>query len=79
VAKKPIAPKKKPAPKPKGEGFRWGFQWGKVVSGGLMLLIGLGIIGAFLLVGRLNFWGIGIAGLGLITMLLGVIGEEGVW
>jgi hypothetical protein len=32
-------------------GFRWGVQWGKFGSGLVMLLIGLGITGGFLLVG----------------------------
>jgi len=60
-------------------GFRWGFQWGKVVSGALMTLVGLGLIGVFLLGGRLSLWGVGLVCVGLVTMLLGVIGEEGVW
>jgi hypothetical protein len=44
-----------------------------------MLLIGLGITGGFLLVGRLSIWGLVLAGIGAVTMLLGLIGEEGVW
>lgn len=60
-------------------GIRWGFDWGKVGSGGVMLLIGGGISLALFFAGRINFWAIGIAIVGLVTMLNGLIGEEGIW
>jgi len=45
----------------KRPGFRWGFQWGKVGSGALMLLIGGGISLALWQADRINFWAIGIS------------------
>lgn len=58
---------------------RWGFQWGKVGSGAVMLLIGGGISLALWEAGYINFWAAGLAVVGLLTMLSGLIGEEGVW
>jgi hypothetical protein len=63
----------------KKKGFRWGFQWGKVASGGVMLLIGGGISFALWLGGIVNLWAAGLAVVGLFTMLSGLMGEEGVW
>jgi hypothetical protein len=60
--------------------FRWGFQWGKVGSGALMLLVGGGITSAgWLAAGRISLWAAGLAIVGLFTMLSGLTGEEGVW
>jgi hypothetical protein len=59
--------------------FRWGFQWGKVGSGLVMLLIGGGISLALWLNGYVNLWAAGLAAVGLFTMLSGLLGEEGVW
>ena len=60
-------------------GFRWGFEWGKVGSGALMLLAGGGIAFAGWLAGVISVWALGLAVVGLITMLSGLMGEEGVW
>lgn len=60
-------------------GMRWGFDWARVGSGALMLLIGGGISLVLGLGGRFNLWAIGFAVVGLVTMLSGLIGEEGIW
>ncbi len=60
-------------------GFRWGFQWWKVGSGGVMLLIFGGISLAGLVGGVILPWPMVLAGVGLCTMISGLIGEEGVW
>lgn len=59
--------------------FRWGFQWGKVGGGIVMLLIGGGLTVVMWFGGEINLWAIGLAVIGLFTMLAGLIGEEGVW
>lgn len=60
--------------------MRWGFQWGKVGAGALMLLIGGGIsLALYFGGGYVNGWALLTAGGGLVTMLSGLIGEEGVW
>lgn len=60
-------------------GVKWGFQWGKVVSGGTLFLIG-GIVSLVLwFAGYVNLWAIGAMVIGLFTMLTGLMGEEGVW
>ena len=61
-------------------GFRWGFQWGKVVSGGVMFLIG-GVICLVLWLSAdiISMYAVGSTAVGLFTMLLGLIGEEGIW
>jgi len=63
----------------KKPGVRWGFQWGKVVSGLVMLLAGGGISLALWLGGAISPWAIILAVVGLFTMLNGLMGEEGVW
>ncbi len=64
----------------KNGGFRWGFQWWKVASGGLAFLLGGGItLVGCCLTGRIFFWPLGIAVVGLFTMLSGLMGEEGIW
>ena len=63
----------------KKDGFRWGFQWGRIVSGAVMLLIGGGISLALWQAGRINFWAIGVGVVGILTMLSGLMGEDGVW
>jgi hypothetical protein len=60
-------------------GIRWGFQWGKVGSGALMLLVGGGILLASLCFGHISTWGAITATVGLFTMLSGLMGEEGIW
>jgi hypothetical protein len=60
-------------------GIRWGFQWGKVVSGGLTFVIGGGICLGLWIVGIIHFWAVGITMVGLLTMLSGLIGDEGIW
>ena len=60
-------------------GFRWGFQWHKVISGGVMLLIGGGVSLAFLLGGRISIWGLVLALIGICAMISGLIGEDAVW
>ena len=60
-------------------GFRWGFKWGQVGSGGLMLLGGGGVALVAYLGGVIWFWPIVIAIVGLFTILSGLMGEEGVW
>jgi hypothetical protein len=59
--------------------FRWGFQWGKVASGGVMFLIGGGISLALWAGGVVSLWPVGLAAVGLFTMLSGLMGDEGVW
>ncbi len=61
-------------------GFRWGFQWGKVVSGGVMFLIG-GVICLVLWLSAdiVSMYAVGLTAVGLFTMLSGLIGEEGIW
>ena len=60
--------------------MKWGFEWGKVASGGATFLIAGGItLVIFLGSGRIFFWSAGIAIVGLVTMLSGLMGEEGVW
>lgn len=64
----------------KKDGFRWGFQWGKVGSGIVMVLIGGGISAALWFGGsRVNVWAAGTAIVGVFTIISGLIGEEGVW
>jgi hypothetical protein len=63
----------------KKKGFRWGFQWGKVGSGAVMLLVGGGISLALWQTGTISFWLIGLAVVGAFTMLSGLMGEEGIW
>ena len=58
---------------------RWGFDWARVGSGATMLLIGGGISLVLGLGGRISLWAIGLAVVGLVTMLTGLIGEEGIW
>ncbi len=58
---------------------RWGFQWGKVGTGLVMLLVGGGISLGLWQTGIISFWAIGAAVVGLFTTLSGLIGEEGVW
>src|SRR5215469_9769257 len=67
----PMAKKKK--------GVRWGFDWGKVATGGLMLLVGGGITLVGLLFGRIIIWPAILAVVGLFTMINGLMGEEGIW
>lgn len=65
---------------PKKRRVRWGFQWGKVASGGLMLLVFGGItLAAWLATGWINLWLVGLAVVGFFTMLSGLMGEEGIW
>lgn len=59
--------------------MKWGFQWGKVGAGAVMLLIGGGVSAVLLIGGVVNFWAAGLAIVGVFTMLSGLIGEEGVW
>jgi hypothetical protein len=63
----------------KKSGFRWGFEWEKVGSGALMLLVGGGIAFVGWLAGAINGWALGLAVVGLFTMLSGLVGEEGIW
>ena len=63
----------------KKKGFRWGFEWGKVASGGLMLIIGGGITVGGWFLGRIFIWGIVVAVVGFFTMITGLMGEDGVW
>jgi hypothetical protein len=63
----------------KKKGFRWGFQWGKVASGGRMFLVGGGITLAGWFAGRIIPWALVLAIVGLFTMLNGLMGDEGVW
>ena len=63
----------------KKKGVRWGFDWGKVVSGGIMLLVGGGITLAGWFLGRIMIWGAVLAIVGFFTMLTGLMGEDGVW
>lgn len=58
---------------------RWGFKWPQVGSGLLMLLAGGGITLAGWFAGRIPIWGIVVAVIGLVTMLSGLLGEEGIW
>jgi len=59
--------------------MRWGFQWGKVGSGALMLLIGGGLTLLFLAGGRISIWGVILCLVGVCTIISGLVGEEGVW
>ena len=75
----PALGKPKKPKKPKGK-IRWGFQWGKVASGGAMFLIGGGFTLALVVTtGYPFYWPAGIAVVGLFTMLSGLMGEEGIW
>jgi len=59
--------------------FRWGFEWGKVVSGGLMLLCGGGITLAGWFLGWISIWAVVLMVAGFFTMITGLMGEDGVW
>ena len=60
--------------------MKWGFQWGKVGSGATTFLVCGGITVALLLItGRLFIWLAILAVGGLLLMLSGLLGEEGVW
>jgi hypothetical protein len=63
----------------KKKGFRWGFEWGKVASGGLMMLTGGGItlVGFFL--GWFSVWAVVLLIAGFFTAINGLMGEDGVW
>ena len=63
----------------KKNGFRWGFQWGKVASGGGMLLVGAGITAVGWFAGRIFIWAVVLAVVGFLTMINGLMGEDGVW
>ena len=63
----------------KKKGFRWGFEWGKVASGALMLLAGGGITLAGWFAGRIFIWAAILAVVGFFTMINGLMGEDGVW
>lgn len=63
----------------KKNGFRWGFQWGKVASGGAMFLIGGGITLAGWFAGVISVWAVILAVVGFFTMINGLMGEDGVW
>jgi hypothetical protein len=65
--------------KKKKEGFRWGFNWAQVGSGGLLFLGGGGVALVALLGGVIWFWPIAIAIIGFFIMLTGLMGEDGVW
>jgi len=70
---------KKPQ-KRKEKKVRWGFQWEKVVGGGVTFLIAGGItLVGILATGYISLWIVGIAVVGLFTMLSGLMGEEGIW
>lgn len=60
-------------------GVRWGFQWGKVGAGAVMLLVGGGISLVLWAGHVISFWAVGTAVVGLFTMLNGLMGEDGVW
>lgn len=60
--------------------MKWGFQWGKMFSGGATFLVAGGFTLAFLLAtGRLLLATTGIAVIGFFVMLPGLMGEEGIW
>ncbi|HWB13710.1 MAG TPA: hypothetical protein VG826_31080 [Pirellulales bacterium] len=63
----------------KKQGFRWGFEWGKVASGGLMLLVGGSITLVGWLAGWISVWAVILAVAGFFTMINGLMGEDGVW
>lgn len=64
----------------KKKGFRWGFQWGKVASGGVMLLVGAGITAVGWFADRRIFiWAVALTVVGFFTMINGLMGEDGVW
>lgn len=65
--------------KSKKRKFRWGFNWGQVGSGGAMFLGGGSVALAAYAGGYIWFWPIGIAAVGFVIMLLGLLGEDGVW
>lgn len=65
---------------PKKNGFRWGFQWGKVTSGGGMFLVGGGItLAGWFADRRILIWAVALAVVGFFTMINGLMGEDGVW
>ncbi len=73
-------PKKNRKRKKKKGGIKWGVQWEKVLGGLVTFLVAGGItLGLVVSTGRLFFWPAGAAVFGLITMLSGLMGEEGIW
>jgi hypothetical protein len=69
--------KKKP---PKEKRVRWGFDWGRVVAGGLSFLLFGGLTAALLITtGRISIYLAFAAAAGLFTALSGLMGEEGIW
>jgi hypothetical protein len=67
--------------KPKAEKrVRWGFDWGRVVGGGLSFLLFGGLSALlFMTTGRIKLLLIIPAVGGLFTALSGLMGEEGIW
>jgi len=81
---KPTSPHQQPSEgkpkKRKKKKIRWGFQWEKVIGGGVTFLIAGGItIGLIISTGYLFYWPAGVAVVGFFTMLSGLMGEEGIW
>ena len=59
--------------------MRWGFNWPQVGTGGAMFLGG-GLVALVVYAGgRIWFFPIAIAFVGLFIMLNGLMGEDGVW
>lgn len=63
----------------KKSGFRWGFDWVAISSGGTMILAGLAILAVGLVGGRIIFWGGILVIFGFFSVVKGLIGEQGIW
>lgn len=67
-------------PMNKRRGFRWGINWGQAGSGGAMLLGGAAVASVtYFSGGRVWLLPIAIAIVGLCLMVMGLMGEDGVW
>jgi hypothetical protein len=78
---RPITEKPEPEKKkPKKKRVVWGFQWGKVGAGFVVFAVAGGICALAVIEGGVLPVKIAvIAGVGLFTMLSGLMGEEGIW
>lgn len=61
-------------------GVRRGIHWGKIGIGSLMLIVGGGIAATLWFeTSHVSIWAIVIAGTGLVTLISGLVGRDGLW
>jgi hypothetical protein len=60
-------------------GLRWGLKWGKVAAGMFMVLTGSQILLNLWVEGRFSPWGFAVVVIGVYTLIIGLMGEDGVW